>query len=68
MDDAVRDYIAAIPPTHRPLFDRLHRLVPEDHPDATIVLSYKMPTFGVGDRRLYVGVRAALGPRSGNRL
>ena len=56
MDDAVRGYIDAIPPTHRPLFDRLHRLVLEDHPDATLMLSYNMPTFKVGDRRLYVGV------------
>ena len=56
MDDAVRDYIDAIPPTHRPLFDRLHRLVLEDHPDAVIVMSYRMPTFKVGARRLYVGV------------
>ncbi len=56
MDDAVGDYIDAIPPTHRPLFDRLHRLVLEDHPEATMMLSYNMPTFKVGDRRLYVGV------------
>ena len=27
MDDAVRDYLDAIAPEHRPLFDRLHRLV-----------------------------------------
>ena len=56
MDEAVRDYIDAIAPQHRPLFDRVHRLVLEDHPDAAIVISYQMPTFKVGDRRLYVGV------------
>ncbi len=56
MDDAVRDYIEAIGPEHRPLFDRLHRLVLEAHPDAEIVLSYQMPTYQVGTRRLYVGV------------
>jgi hypothetical protein len=29
MDDAVRTYVDAIAPEHRPLFDRLHRLVLE---------------------------------------
>jgi uncharacterized protein YdhG (YjbR/CyaY superfamily) len=56
MDDAVRDYIDAIAPQHRPLFDRLHRLVLEAHPDAAVVLSYQMPTYKVGGRRLFVGV------------
>jgi len=50
----VRSYIDAIPPQHRPLFDRLHRLVLESHPGATVVLSYKMPTYKVGSRRLYM--------------
>jgi len=39
MDAAVRDYIDAIATQHRPLFDRLHRLVLEAHPDAAVVLS-----------------------------
>jgi uncharacterized protein YdhG (YjbR/CyaY superfamily) len=56
MDDAVRDYIDAIDSEHRPLFDRLHRLVLETHPDATVVLSYQMPTYKVGHRRLFLGV------------
>jgi uncharacterized protein YdhG (YjbR/CyaY superfamily) len=56
MDDAVRDYIDAIAPEHRPLFDRLHGLILEAHPDATVVLSYQMPTYKVGRRRLFVGV------------
>jgi uncharacterized protein YdhG (YjbR/CyaY superfamily) len=56
MDQAVRDYIEAIAPEHRPLFDRLHRLVLEAHPDAAVVLSYQMPTYRVGNRRLYLGV------------
>jgi hypothetical protein len=55
MDDAVRDYIDAIAPDHQPLFDRIHRLVLEAHPDATVVLSYKMPIYKVG-RRLFLGV------------
>jgi uncharacterized protein YdhG (YjbR/CyaY superfamily) len=55
MDDAVRDYIDAIAPGHRPLFDRLHRLVLEARPDATVVLSYQIPTYKVGGRRLFLG-------------
>ena len=56
MDDAVRSYIDAIPPEHRPLFDRLHRLVLEARPDAAVVLSYQIPTYRVGRRRLFIGV------------
>ena len=55
MEDAVREYIEAIPAEHRPLFDRLHRLVLEARPDAAVVLSYKMPTYKVGRRRLFLG-------------
>lgn len=55
MDDAVRNYIDAIAPEHRPLFDRLHGLVLETHPDAAVVLSYGIPTYKVGRRRLFVG-------------
>ena len=54
MDDAVRDYVDAIPAEHRPLFDRLHRLVLETHPEARVVLSYQMPTYRVGRRRLFL--------------
>jgi hypothetical protein len=56
MDDAVQDYIDAIVPEHRPLFDRLHRLVIEVHPDAAVVLSYRIPTYKVGRRRLFLAV------------
>ena len=54
MDEAVRTYIDAIPPEHRPLFDRLHRLVLEARPGAAVVLSYKMPTYKLGGRRLHL--------------
>jgi uncharacterized protein YdhG (YjbR/CyaY superfamily) len=54
-DDAVRRYVDAIAPEHRPLFDRIHRLVLEAHPDAAVVLSYQIPTYKVGRRRLFVG-------------
>lgn len=56
MDDAVQDYIDAIEPDYRPLFDRVHDLILQMYPDARIVLSYKMPTYKVGRRGLHVGV------------
>ena len=56
VDEDVRAYVDAIPPERRPLFDRVHRLVTAAFPDARTVLSYKMPTYVVGERRLYVGV------------
>ena len=55
MDDTVRAYVDAIAPEHRPLFDRMHRLVRNAYPDAVVVLSYQMPTYKVGRRRLHVG-------------
>jgi uncharacterized protein YdhG (YjbR/CyaY superfamily) len=55
MDEAVQSYIDAIAREHRPLFDRLHRLTLEIHPEATLALSYKMPTYTVGRNHLYVG-------------
>jgi uncharacterized protein YdhG (YjbR/CyaY superfamily) len=56
MDPAVVEYVNAIPPEHRALFDRIHRLILDTCPDATVVLSYKMPTYQVGTRRLHLGV------------
>jgi uncharacterized protein YdhG (YjbR/CyaY superfamily) len=56
VDQAVQGYIDAIIPEHRPLFDRLHRLILEVRPDAAVVLSYQIPTYRAGRRRLYVGV------------
>ena len=55
MDEAVRSYIDGIAPESRPLFDRLHRLILVAYPDADVVLSYGIPTYQVGKRRLYVG-------------
>jgi hypothetical protein len=56
MDESVQGYIDAIGPDYRPLFDRLHQLILTAHPDADVVLSYKIPTFKIANRRLYVGV------------
>jgi uncharacterized protein YdhG (YjbR/CyaY superfamily) len=55
VDEAVRQYIDAIPAGHRPLFGRLHRLILAAYPDAAVVLSYKMPTYKVGRCRLHLG-------------
>jgi uncharacterized protein YdhG (YjbR/CyaY superfamily) len=54
VDAAVRKYIDAIAPEQRPLFDHLHTLVLNTRPDAEVVISYKMPTYKVGLRRLFV--------------
>ncbi|WP_370069912.1 DUF1801 domain-containing protein [Streptacidiphilus sp. MAP5-3] len=56
MDKAVSDYIDAIPAEQRPLFDRIHGLILTACPDADVVLSYDMPTYQVGKRRIHVGV------------
>ena len=48
-------YIESIPACSRPLFDRLHRLILAAHPEAAVVLSYQMPTYKVGRRRLFLG-------------
>ena len=55
MDEAVRSYIDGIDPAHRPLFDRIHGLILTAHAEAAVVLSYQIPTYKVGRRRLYVG-------------
>lgn len=54
--DAVQEYIDGIAPEHRPLFDRVSGLILEAFPEASPALSYGMPTYQVGKRRLYVGV------------
>lgn len=56
MDPAAAAYIGAIPPEHRALFDRIHRLILGTCPGATVVLSYNMPTYQFGPRRLHLGV------------
>jgi hypothetical protein len=58
MDDAVRDYRDQIAGEYRPVFDRLHRLITGACPDADVVLSYGMPTYRIGRRRINVGVWA----------
>ncbi len=55
MDAGVRAYIDGIDTENRPLFDRIHGLVLSTFPDAEISLSYGMPTYRMGARRLHVG-------------
>src|SRR5579862_7473860 len=56
MDPAVQSYIDAIPESKRPLFDRLQSLILDLYPDAEILFSYKIPTYKVGRRRVYLGL------------
>jgi uncharacterized protein YdhG (YjbR/CyaY superfamily) len=56
MDQAVADYIDGIDADRRPLFDRVHQLILEAVPGTAVILSYKMPTYVAGNRRLHVGV------------
>jgi hypothetical protein len=56
IQDAAAAYIDAIDAGHRPLFDRLHRLILDEHPAVDVLLSYKIPCYKVGRHRLYVGV------------
>ena len=52
----VEAYLDAIPPEHRPMWDRVDRLVRSLHPDVEVRITYDMPTFVVGERRLPIGV------------
>jgi uncharacterized protein YdhG (YjbR/CyaY superfamily) len=56
VDEAVRRYRDQMDGECRPVFDRLHRLIVATCPDADVALSYGMPTYRIGHRRLNVGV------------
>ena len=49
-------YLDAVAPEQKALFDRLHRLIVDTEPAVSVTLSYKMPTYSLGQRRLYLGV------------
>jgi len=53
--DEVEAYVEAIEPANRPLFDRVRGLIVAACPDATVRISYGIPTFEAGRRRLYLG-------------
>src|SRR5437763_12062875 len=56
MDETVEGYVNAIPPAKRPLFDRLQSLILDLYPDAELGMSYHMPTYRVGRRRVFLGL------------
>ena len=56
MDEAVRRYRDQIASEYRPVFDRLDQLIVATCPNAEAVLSYGMPTYRIGRRRLNIGV------------
>ncbi len=49
-------YLDGIAPEHRPMWDRVERFVREQFPGVELRITYQMPTFVVGERRLPVGV------------
>jgi uncharacterized protein YdhG (YjbR/CyaY superfamily) len=55
VQDEVLAYIESISAEHRGLFDRVHALILRAEPDVQVVLSYSMPTYVLGKRRLHVG-------------
>jgi hypothetical protein len=57
-DAQARAYVDAIPAEHRPLFDRIERIILGTYPDAALTWSYQMPTYVVGKRRLHVATWA----------
>jgi uncharacterized protein YdhG (YjbR/CyaY superfamily) len=56
--EEVATYVEAIPVEHRELFERVHALVVEACPEASVGLAYNMPAYSVGRRRLSVGAWA----------
>jgi uncharacterized protein YdhG (YjbR/CyaY superfamily) len=56
VDERIREYVEALSPEHRALFERLHGIVMTAHPEAQEDFAYAMPTYRVGKRRLNLGV------------
>jgi hypothetical protein len=56
VDESVRRYVDSIPAGQRELFDRVHGLILAACPDAAVSLSYRIPCYRAGRRRLYLGV------------
>jgi hypothetical protein len=55
MEEAVRRYRDKMDSEQRPVFDRLHQLIVATCPDAEVALSYGMPAYRIGRRRLSIG-------------
>ena len=56
MDSDVLQYVDQIAGEHRELFDRVNGLILGAYPDAVVKLSYRIPSYWRGRRKLYVGV------------
>ncbi len=56
MDEDVQGYVDQIAGEHRALFDRVNGLILGAYPDAVVKLSYTIPSYWRGRRKLYVGV------------
>jgi uncharacterized protein YdhG (YjbR/CyaY superfamily) len=56
MDEDVQGYVDQIATEHRALFGRMNGLILGAYPDAVVKLSYKIPSYWRGRRKLYVGV------------
>ncbi|PWI45118.1 hypothetical protein CK485_06575 [Streptomyces sp. ICBB 8177] len=56
MNEEFQAYADAVPAEYRPLFDRVHRLILQARPEASVGISYRMPTYRVGRRRLHLAV------------
>jgi hypothetical protein len=54
--EVVRCYRDEMDSEYRPVFDRLHQLIVATCPDADVALSYGMPAYRIGRRRLSIGV------------
>ena len=52
----VQEYVDALGPEHRRLFDRLHALILDVGPHAEVVIAYQIPLYRVG--KLHVGLNA----------
>jgi uncharacterized protein YdhG (YjbR/CyaY superfamily) len=55
MVDSFEQYAEGVPAPFRPMFDRLHELILEVHPEADVVIQYQVPTYLVGKAKVFLG-------------
>ncbi len=55
MADSFEQYVDGVPAEFRPMFDRLHELILETHPEAEVVIQYQVPTYKVGKAKVFLG-------------
>lgn len=49
VNQELEDYFEAVPPERKAVFEQLHGLILSLYPEAAVDLSYRMPTYRVGD-------------------